>query len=117
MAKKYSYDQMLRIMKIYIECVEGHLPMKIGEKRVLAVAPTFPIHNFNKELSKVKKYLSGRGAYGYSYPAGWSKAFIEVTNKNPNVIQALKEQQRLYKEKEGCIKKKMVNLIINSKKF
>ena len=110
---KYSYDQMLRIMKIYIDCVEGNLPIKIGEKRVLAVAPTFPIHNFNTELSKVKKYLSGRGTYGYSYPAGWSKAFIEVTNKNPNVIKALKDQQRLYKEKDGKFNNKLEEVLNN----
>lgn len=110
---KYSYEQMLKIMKILIDCDDGEIPTKTAAIQVLEAAPTYPIHNLNKELSKVKKYRSGRGAYGYSYPAGWSKAFIEVTSKDPNVINALKEQQKLYQEKDGSFNNKLQDVLNN----
>lgn len=111
--KKYSYEQMLGIMNAYIDCVEGRAEREVARKNVLTIAKDFPIHNFDQELKKVSDYLSGKGWYGYSYPSGWAKAFIEVTNQNPNVIKALREQQRLYFEKDGKFNNKLQDVLDN----
>lgn len=104
---KYDYQQMLDIMSIIIDCVEEKIDVKTASARVSRVTKTFPVHNMRREIKKARYYLSGKGYYGYSYPAGWSKAFLEATNNNPFVIQALKEQQALNLKKTGTNNKKL----------
>ena len=98
---KYNHNQLLEIMKACVDFIEGRIDYESAKKNVQSAAENYPIHNLRREISQARKYLSGEGIYGFSYPANWAKAFIEVTNNNHSVIDALKEQQRLYLEKDG----------------
>ena len=57
----------------------------------------------------MQKTLVGIGEYGFGYPANWAQALLEITSgeERAQIFQALKEQQRLYLEKDGKITKKL----------
>ena len=98
---KYNHNQLLEIMKACVDFIEGRIDYESAEKNVMSAAEDYPIHNLRRQINQTRKYLSGKGIYGFSNPANWAKAFIEVTNNNHSVIDALEEQQRLYLEKDG----------------
>ena len=83
---KYDYQQMLDIISIIIDCAEEKIDIKTAGARVARVEKTYPIHNMKQEVKKAKDYLSGRGCYGYSYPTGFAKAFLEKTNVTAQVV-------------------------------
>lgn len=110
---KYTFDQQKNIIGILVECANENIDYKQAERAIAAINCDYPLHNVAIEVKKVRKYLDGNGYYGYAYPSGWAKALIEVTNEDPKVIQALKEQQRLYKERDGRANGKL-EAILNS---
>ena len=57
----------------------------------------------------MQKTLVGIGEYGFGYPANWAQALLEITSgeERAQIFQALKEQQRLYLEKDGKNNKKL----------
>ena len=56
----------------------------------------------------MQKTLVGIGEYGFGYPANWAQALLEMTSgkERAQIFKALKEQQRLYLEKDGKNNKK-----------
>jgi len=77
------------------------LPLSLAEDKIRSLVPSYPVENLSGEISRLKKYLSGVGAYGWAYPATWAKALIELSDNSPKVIAALNEQQKLYYERHG----------------
>ncbi len=108
---KYSYIQCVEIMKIYIDTIEEKIPSEVAEKNILAIAKKFPIHNLKQYLGRTKKYLTGIGEFGFGFPSNWAQAFLEVTNNNPLVIQALMQQQELYKVRGKGENKKLAKIL------
>ena len=114
--KKYTQKQCEEIMKIYIEVVNNKLDEIEAKEKLKKISVAYPIDNkshFKKKIEWVKSYLEGKGKFGYGFSANWAKAFLEVTNYNPRVIKALKEQQELYLKKKGKNNKKLENLLEN----
>ena len=110
---KYSYQQMLGIIDVIINCAQERISNRQAEQKILTIHSGYPVHNLKQEKRKANDYLSGKGWYGYSYPAGWAKAFIEVTNNDSLVIKALREQQKLYLEKDGSFNNKLEEILNN----
>ena len=56
----------------------------------------------------MQKTLVGIGEYGFGYPANWAQALLEITSgeERAQIFKALKEQQRLYLEKDDKNNKK-----------
>ena len=108
---KYSSSEVLEITNIQLMMVNDSLPLEAACRRVLEIAPSFPVHNLNSYTSRMRKYLSGVGEYGYAYPANWAQALIEATGENKLVIDAFKQQQQLYLEKEGRSNQKLAAIL------
>ncbi len=98
---KYTYDQRLQVLSVCADCLEGKLPLSSAENKIRSLVPSYPVKNLSGEISRLKKYLSGKGAYGWAYPATWAKALIELSDNSPKVIAALNEQQKLYYARDG----------------
>ena len=108
---KYTYDQCIEIMKIYIDTIEEKIPSEVAERNILKISKDFPIHNLQQYLRITRKYLAGIGEFGLGFPSNWAQAFLEVTKNNSLVIQALKEQQRLYEERGRGRNKKLEKIL------
>ena len=114
--KKYTQQQCEEIIKIYIEIVNNKSSEIEAKEKLKKISALYPIDNkshFKQKIEWVKSYLAGKGKFGYGFPANWAKAFLEVTNYNPLVIKALKEQQELYLKKKGKNNKKLEKLLEN----
>ena len=61
----------------------------------------------------MRKTLAGIGEYGFGFPANWAQALLEITSgeERAQIFQALKEQQRLYIEKDGKNNKKLEKVL------
>jgi hypothetical protein len=110
---KYTYEQCVEIMKIYIDIIEEKISLEKAKENILKISKDFPIHNLENYLRITKKYLAGIGEFGLRFPANWAQAFLEVTKNNSLVIQALKDQQRLYQER-GIGKNKKLEKILET---
>ena len=110
---KYTHEQSIEITKLQIDVINRIISQEVAESEVLKIAPTFPIKNLKSYTSRLKKYLSGVGEYGFTFPANWAAALLEVTNNDELVIQAFKEQQRLYLEKNGTYNQRLANILNN----
>lgn len=91
----------MQVLKICADCIEGNLSLSSAENKIRFLIPSYPAKNLNGEISRLKKCLSGKGSYGFAYPATWAKALLELFDKNPKVIAALNEQQELYYARDG----------------
>jgi hypothetical protein len=98
---KYTHEQRLQVLGVCKDCADGQLPLSLAEKRVRSLVPSYPVENLSGEISRLKKYCSGKGAYGHAYPATWAKALLELTGYDPRVVTALREQQELYYARDG----------------
>ena len=112
---KYTYEQCIEVMKIYIDTIDEKIQFDVAERNILDIANNFPIHNLKQYLGRTKKYLSGVGEFGFGFPSNWAQAFLEVTKNNLLVIQALNEQQRLYKEKGKGENQKLAEILKSCK--
>jgi len=108
---KYNYNQCVKIMKIYIDTIEEKIPLEVTRRNILEISEDFPIHNLRQYLRRTEKYLAGTGEFGFGFPSNWAQAFLEVTKNNPLVIKALREQQRLYKERGKGENKKLAKIL------
>ena len=97
--RKYAYDQCVEIMRVFIGTIEERLSFDAAERKILDISEGFPIHNLKQYLKRTEKYMEGTGEFGFGFPSNWAQAFLEVTNNDPLVVKALKEQQRLYENK------------------
>jgi len=110
---KYTHDQRLLVLSVCADCVEGKLPLSLAEDKIRSLVPSYPAKNLSSEISRLKKYLTGKGAYGWAYPATWAKALIELSDNSPKVIAALNEQQELYYERHHRINMALEKLLKN----
>ena len=109
---RYTDQEVKKITKIQLDMVNNKIPFEAGERSILMVHPEFPVRNLKSYNKNLGKYLSGVGCYGpKSLPANWAKALLEATNYNSNVIQALKQQQNLYLQRDGKINNRLAQLL------
>ena len=109
--KRYTYNQVLDITKIQLQLAKEETSFKDASNKILEIASHFPVHNLVQYNKRFKKALMGVGEYGFAFPSNWAKALLEITNNDAMVIQALKEQQRLYGEKDGRVNKTLEDLL------
>ena len=109
--KRYTYEQVKKITKIQIELAKDKISYEVAEREILKIASQFPVHNLRQYNKLMKQRLSGVGVYGLRIPSNWAKALLEETNNDKLVIQALKEEQDLYFDKEGRINDKLDKLL------
>lgn len=111
LSKRYTYDEVLKLLKIRLELAKDEISLEVAHRETLKINPNYPVHNLLQDSKRLQKTLNGVGEYGFAYPANWAKALFELTNNDPLVIEALKEQQRLYLEKDGRNNKKLEKLL------
>ena len=99
--KRYTYDEVKAITEIQVKLAKGEISFEAATKEVLKISERFPVHNLVQYNKQMKDRLNGTTNYGLAIPSNWAKALLEVTGNDSMVIKALKEQQRLYKEKDG----------------
>ena len=106
-SNRYTNDQIKEILKIRIELAKELISCEIAERETLKITPTYPVHNLISDAKRMQKTLAGIGEYGFGYPANWAQALLEITGgeERAQIFKALKEQQRLYLEKDGKITK------------
>ena len=109
----YTNDQIKEILKIRIELAKELISCEIAERETLKIVPTYPVHNLNYDAKRMQKTLVGIGEYGFGYPANWAQALLEITSgeERAQIFKALKEQQRLYLEKDGKNNKKLEKVL------
>ena len=110
---RYTYSEVRAITKIQLQLSKGEIPLESAEREVEKIVNTFPIHNLNQYNKRVTNLLNGIGEYGLGMPSNWAKALLEETNYDKNVVNGLKEQQRLYREKDGKANKRIDKLLNN----
>lgn len=108
---RYTYEQVKEITKIQLELSKDKITYEVAEREIQKIAPTFPTHNLRQYNKLMKQRTSGIGVYGFRIPANWAKALLEITNNDPLIIQALREEQDLYLEKEGKKNEKLDKLL------
>lgn len=109
--KRYSYEQVKEITKIQLDFAKDKISSTVAEREILKVASNFPIHNIRQYNKRLKSTLAGVGTYGFAFPSNWAKALLEETNNDSNVINAFKEQQNLYFDKDGRRNEKLDELL------
>ena len=115
-SNRYTNDQVKEILKIIIELSKGFISYEVAERETLKIVPTYPAHNLKIYTNQMRKTLAGIGEYGFSFPANWAQALLEITSgeERAQIFQALKEQQRLYLEKDGKNNKKLDRVLYGS---
>ena len=109
----YTNDQIKEILKIRIELAKGLISCEIAERETLKIVPTYPVHNLNYDANRMQKTIAGAGQHYLCYPANWAQALLEITSgeERAQIFKALKEQQRLYLEKDGRNNKKLEKVL------
>jgi len=112
-SNRYTNDQIKEILKIRIELAKELISCEIAERETLKITPTYPVHNLISDAKRMQKTLAGIGEYGFGYPANWAQALLEITSgeERAQIFKALKEQQRLYLEKDGKNNKKLEKVL------
>ena len=98
---RYKYEEVKAIMSVQLRLAKGLISLEDASSNILKISGRFPIRNLVQSNKRIKNKLVGIGEYGFAMPSNWAKALLEVTDNNPMVIKALREQQRLYLEKDG----------------
>lgn len=109
--KRYTYEQVKAITKIQLQLAKEEITIDVASREILKIANHFPVHNLVQYNKRFKKALGGIGEYGFAFPSNWAKALLEITNNNSMVVKALREQQRLYREKDGRINQTLEDLL------
>ena len=112
-SNRYTNDQIKEILKIRIELAKELISCEIAERETLKIVPTYPVQNLISDAKRMQKTLVGMGEYGFGYPANWAQALLEITSgeERAQIFKALKEQQRLYLEKDGKNNKKLEKVL------
>jgi len=98
---RYTYDEVKAITKVIVSLAKDEIFLEEAHKDILEISDKFPVHNLKLYNKHMKNRFNGIGTYGQAIASNWAKALLEVTNNDAMVIQALREQQRLYREKDG----------------
>ena len=99
--KRYTYEEVKAITEIQVKLAKDEISFEAGNREILKISDRFPVHNLVQYNKQMQDRLSGTTRYGLAIPSNWAKALLEITDNDSMVIKALKEQQRLYKEKDG----------------
>ena len=115
-SNRYTNDQIKEILKIIIELSKGFISYELAEGEVPKIVPTYPAHNLKIYTNQMRKTLVGVGEYGFGFPANWAQALLKITSNEEQmqIFKALKEQQRLYLEKDGKNNKKLNRVLYGS---
>ena len=113
---RYTYDEVKAITEIQVKLAKDEISLEDAKEKISKISKKFPLHNLTQYNKHMKDRLNGIGTYGMAIPSNWAKALLEVTNNDPMVIKALKEQQKLYKEKDGRVNKTLMKLLENVEK-
>jgi len=115
-SNRYTNDQIKEILKIIIELSKGFISYEVAEREVPKIVPTYPAHNLKIYTNQMRKTLAGIGEYGFGFPANWAQALLKITSNEEQmqIFKALKEQQRLYLEKDGKNNKKLDRVLYGS---
>ena len=115
-SNRYTNDQIKEILKIIIELSKGFISYEVAEREVPKIVPTYPAHNLKIYTNQMRKTLVGVGEYGFGFPANWAQALLKITSNEEQmqIFKALKEQQRLYLEKDGKNNKKLNRVLYGS---
>ena len=108
---KYSHQNLVDLIRLCIRQIDGELSYEETESQALYVIPSYPVKRLRQEIYRLTKVLEGKGDYGFSYPANWFAAILEVTDNSGSVIQAASEQQSAYLEKDGRANKKLDQIL------
>jgi hypothetical protein len=109
--KKYTDEQVNQICPLMVDYVNNTISDEKLINGVLAVEKDFP--NIIAVAKKIGRYMKGHGEL-YALQTNWAKGLLAVTNNDRLVIKALKEQQQLYKNKYGKVKKNLDTVIENA---
>lgn len=110
---RYTYAQVKDITKIQLKLAREIISLEEARVEILKVSSSFPVHNLKQYNKRMISYLSGTGEHGFGVPSNWAKALLEETNNDPLVVQAFRQQQALYLEKENRINKKLEAILEN----
>lgn len=114
MAKpKYSDDEIKNILEIRIKLAKNEIGYEEAKIQTLNPSKRYKIRNLKTHAKSMKeKTLKGIGECNpNSFPSNWAKILLEITQNDPLIIQALKDQQRLYLEKDGRNNKELEKLL------
>jgi len=98
---RYTYEEVKAITEVQVKLAKDLISLEVANREILKISDRFPVHNLVQYNKQMKDRFNGIGTYGMAIAANWVKALLEVTNNDPMVIKALREQQRLYLEKTG----------------
>ena len=98
---RYTYEEVKDIMVVQVRLAKDLISLADASSDILKISDRFPIRNLVQSNKRIKNKLVGIGEYGFAMSSNWAKALLAVTDNNPMVIKALREQQRLYLEKDG----------------
>lgn len=108
---RYTYEEVKAITEVQVQLAKDLIPFEVASRKILNISDRFPVHNLVQYNKQMKERLKGTTKYGLAIPANWAKALLEVTDNDSMVIKALREQQRLYKEKDGRINQTLEDLL------
>lgn len=109
--KRYTYEEVKAITKVQIRLAKDEISLEDARQEILNISNRFPVHNLVQYNKHMKDRFNGIGTYGMAMPSNWAKALLEITNYDSLIIKALREQQKLYKEKDGRINQTLEDLL------
>ena len=108
---RYKYEEVKDITEVIVKLGKDLIPLEVAKREILDISERYPVHNLVQYNKHMKDRFNGIGTYGMAIPANWAKALLEVTGNDPMVIKALREQQRLYLEKDGTNNRTLEELL------
>ena len=108
---RYTYEEVKAITEVQVKLAKGLIPFEVANREILKISDRFPVHNLVQYNKQMKDRFNGIGTHGLAMPANWAKALLEVTGNDTMVIKALREQQRLYLEKNGSNNRTLEGLL------
>lgn len=109
--KGYSYEEVKAITEIQIMLAKDLISIEVATRQIEKISQRFPVNHLVQYNKRMQGLLNGIGKYGFGIPSNWAKALLEVTNNDLMVIKALREQQRLYLDKDGRNNQNLENLL------
>lgn len=108
---RYTYEEVKAITEVQVKLAKDLISLEVASRKILNISDRFPVHNLVQYDKQMKDRLKGTTKYGLAIPANWAKALLEVTDNDSMVIKALREQQRLYLEKDGSNNRTLEELL------
>lgn len=107
---KYTYIETKKIAKIQLKLARGEISLRNAQTQISKIS-SYPVLYLDQISKRINNCLKGVGKYGYAFPSNWAQALLELTNNDPLVIQAFRQQQALYLKKTGKNNQKLETLL------